>query len=175
MALIRSLALGMLVLLNTAMSASATDYTVGDTSGWTTGLDYSKWASAQNFQVGDNLVFTFASGAHTVTEVTKSDYDSCSSSNAISNSNTAPTTVLLASAGTHYFICGVPGHCSSGQKLSVTAGGSGSSSGSGSTNSTSTTSPTYIDTYSSANLVPVGSNAAILTGLVMLKLGFSWA
>lgn len=55
MALIRSLALGMLVLLNTAMWASATDYTVGDTSGWTAGVDYTKWASAQNFQVGDNL------------------------------------------------------------------------------------------------------------------------
>lgn len=110
-----------------------------------------------------------------MTEVTQSDYDSCSSSNAISNSNTSPATVPLTSAGTHNFICGVPGHCSSGQKLSVTVGGSSSSSGYGSTNSTSTTSPTYTNTYSAANLVPVGSNAAILTGLVMLKLGFSWA
>ncbi|XP_078156754.1 mavicyanin-like [Carex rostrata] len=171
MALIRSLALGMLVLLNTAMWASATDYTVGDMSGWTAGEDYTKWANAQNFQVGDNLLFNFATGAHTVTEVTQSDYDSCSSSNTVSN--TSPTTVPLTSAGTHYFICGVPGHCSSGQKLAVTVGGSGSTYGS--TNSTSTTSPTYTNTYSAANLVPVGSNAAILTGLVMLLLGFSWA
>ncbi|KAJ4761081.1 Blue copper protein [Rhynchospora pubera] len=169
MAIIRSLAFGILVLLNSAMWASATDYTVGDSSGWTTGVDYTKWTGDKSFQVGDNLVFDFVSGAHTVTEVTKSDYSSCSTSNAISNSNSAPTTVSLTSAGTRYFICGVPGHCSSGQKLAVTVG----SSGSGSTNNT--TSPYYTGTYSSASLIPVGFNAVILTGLLMLKFGLFWA
>lgn len=34
---------------------SATVYTVGDTSGWSLGVDYGTWASAKNFVVGDKL------------------------------------------------------------------------------------------------------------------------
>jgi hypothetical protein len=33
----------------------ATDYTVGDSSGWTLGVVYSTWASGKTFAVGDKL------------------------------------------------------------------------------------------------------------------------
>jgi hypothetical protein len=55
MGLVTSLALGMLVLLSSAIWVAATDYTVGDSSSWTTGVDYTKWASDKSFLVGDKL------------------------------------------------------------------------------------------------------------------------
>ncbi|TVU05489.1 hypothetical protein EJB05_48655 [Eragrostis curvula] len=124
----RSALIALLVAVSCAAVASATTYTVGEGQGWTTNFDYSGWASGKNFAVGDKLLFNFASGTHTVTEVSKSDYDSCSTSNSISDSRNGPTTITLNSAGTHYFICGIPGHCSGGMKLAVTVGsGSGGS------------------------------------------------
>lgn len=35
--------------------SSATVYTVGDTSGWSLGMDYSTWAGDKTFVVGDSL------------------------------------------------------------------------------------------------------------------------
>ena len=79
-------------------------------------------------------MFTYASKAHTVTEVSQGGYTSCSGSNALGNDDSGSTTVTLATAGTHYYICNIPGHCAGGMKLAVTVGsgsGSGSSSGGG--------------------------------------------
>jgi hypothetical protein len=69
-------------------------------------------------------VFNYQSETHTVTKVNKNDYESCSTSNAISNDSNGPTTVTLTTPGTHYFICGIPGHCAGGMKLEVNVGGS---------------------------------------------------
>ncbi|KAK1604913.1 hypothetical protein QYE76_028586 [Lolium multiflorum] len=116
-----NLALAALLLIaSCASAASAAKYTVGDTSGWTTGADYTTWASDKKFKVGDSLVFNFAGGAHTVDEVSAADYASCSSANALSSDGSGASTVALKTAGKHYFICGVAGHCSSGMKLVVT-------------------------------------------------------
>lgn len=41
--------------LSWAMPSSATVYTVGDSTGWTTSVDYTKWTSAKTFAVGDKL------------------------------------------------------------------------------------------------------------------------
>jgi hypothetical protein len=74
-----------------------------------------------------HAVFNFATGAHDVVVVDKSGYDSCSTSNAANTIQTGPATVTLTS-GTHYYICGITGHCGAGMKLTVTVGsGSGSS------------------------------------------------
>ncbi|KAJ3695839.1 hypothetical protein LUZ60_001216 [Juncus effusus] len=118
--------IGFLLLIGCVMQISATDYTVGDTSGWATGVDYSTWTSGKTFAAGDTLTFNYASGAHTVAEVSKSDYSSCSSSNALSSDSSGTTTVTLKTAGDHYYICGVPGHCSGGMKLSVNVGSASS-------------------------------------------------
>jgi hypothetical protein len=54
-----------------------------------------------------------------VDEVSAADYAACSSSKALSSDSAGSTTVTLKTAGKHYFICGVAGHCSSGMKLVV--------------------------------------------------------
>ncbi|KAL2520699.1 blue copper protein-like [Forsythia ovata] len=149
----------------------ATDYTVGDSSGWSIGADYSTWTSGKTFAVGDTLVFNYPSG-HTVDEVNEKDYSSCSTGNSITTDSSGATTVALKTAGKHYFICGVPGHCSGGMKLAVTVaatagagGGGATTTPSGSTTSppSSTTSPPFSTTGSPAtpNTVttpPAGTN-----------------
>ncbi|XP_015072281.1 blue copper protein [Solanum pennellii] len=119
-------------------------YTVGDSSGWGLGVDYTTWASGTTLNVGDSLVFNYPSG-HTVDEVSSSDYSSCTTGNSITSDSSGATTIPLKTAGTHYFICGVTGHCSGGMKLAVTvaaAGGSGGGGGGATTPSTGTTTPT---------------------------------
>lgn len=74
-------------------------------------------------------MFTYPPG-HTVDEVSASDYKTCTVGNAISSDSSGSTSVSLKTAGPHYYICGVPGHCGGGMKLSVTvsaaaAGGGG--------------------------------------------------
>ncbi|CAI0629279.1 unnamed protein product [Linum tenue] len=104
-------------------SVAQTTHTVGGNTGWTIpqGGDsvYSNWASGNSFSVGDILVFNFAAGAHDVTQVNKADYDSCSASNPMMTSTNTPARITLNTSGEHYFICGVPGHCSAGQKVTV--------------------------------------------------------
>ncbi|CAI0389281.1 unnamed protein product [Linum tenue] len=104
-------------------SAAQTPHTVGGTTGWTIPRGgesvYSNWAAGNSFAVGDILVFNFAAGAHDVTQVNKADYDSCSAANPMMTSTTGPARITLSSSGEHYFICGVPGHCSAGQKVTV--------------------------------------------------------
>uniref|UniRef100_A0ACD5VDG2 Uncharacterized protein n=1 Tax=Avena sativa TaxID=4498 RepID=A0ACD5VDG2_AVESA len=110
----------LLLIASCASTASAAKYTVGDSSGWTTGADYTTWASDKKLKVGDSLVFNYAGGAHNVAEVSAADYASCSAANALSSDASGTSTVALKTAGKHYFICGVAGHCSSGMKLAVT-------------------------------------------------------
>lgn len=50
-AFVMLLAMGMVMV----MPCFATDYTVGDTSGWAIGADYSTWAASKSFTVGDSL------------------------------------------------------------------------------------------------------------------------
>lgn len=54
-------------------------------------------------------------------EVDESDYKSCSSSNTIKNYADGNSKVALTKAGKIYFICPIPGHCTStgGMKLEV--------------------------------------------------------
>ncbi|BAT81878.1 hypothetical protein LR48_Vigan07g197300 [Vigna angularis] len=104
--------------LNMVMPILAATHTVGDTSGWAIGGDYSTWASGLKFRVGDSLVFNYGPG-HTVDEVKESDYKSCSTGNSLSTDSSGATTITLKTAGTHYFICAAPGHCQGGMKLAV--------------------------------------------------------
>ncbi|KAF7090256.1 hypothetical protein CFC21_093035 [Triticum aestivum] len=107
-----------LVLLAAVAPAYAADYTVGDSSGWASGVDYSTWASDKTFTVGDTLVFQYGA-SHNVAEVGSSDYSACSATNSIQSFSDQDTKVTLTKPGTRYFICGVSGHCSGGMKLAV--------------------------------------------------------
>ncbi|XP_055834370.1 blue copper protein-like [Solanum dulcamara] len=116
-------------------------HTVGDSAGWGLSVDYGTWASGTTFNVGDSLVFNYPSG-HTVDEVSSSDYSSCTAGNSISSDSSGATTIPLKTPGTHYFICGVMGHCSGGMKLAVTVAAAAGGGGGGSTTpSPDTTTP----------------------------------
>ncbi|WVZ74382.1 hypothetical protein U9M48_022567 [Paspalum notatum var. saurae] len=109
-----------LVLFAAAVApAYATDYVVGDSSGWSSGVDYTTWAKGKTFSVGDNLVFQY-SAMHTVAEVSSADYSACSASNSIQSYTDQNTKIALTAPGTRYFICGTPGHCGNGMKVAVT-------------------------------------------------------
>ncbi|MCD7445975.1 hypothetical protein HAX54_024679 [Datura stramonium] len=101
----------------------AVDHVVGDSMGW--GIPsggpatYANWASQRTFRVGDTLVFNFATGAHDVAKVTKSAYDSCSSTGPVTLITVGPANITLNSTGTEYFICTFGQHCSAGQKLAI--------------------------------------------------------
>ncbi|KAH7849958.1 hypothetical protein Vadar_025636 [Vaccinium darrowii] len=133
-----------LVLCSAVVPCLATVYTVGDSSGWAMGVDYSTWTSGKTFTVGDSLVFNYGSG-HTVDEVSGSDYNSCTVGNAINTDSSGATTASLKTAGAHYFICGVTGHCGNGMKLSVTVT-SAAASGGGTTPTTPSTTPSTTPT-----------------------------
>ncbi|XP_011074212.1 blue copper protein [Sesamum indicum] len=145
-------------------------YTVGDSSGWAMGGDYGSWATDKTFAVGDTLVFNYAPG-HTVDEVSANDYKTCTTGNSLSSDSSGATSITLKSAGSHYFICGVPGHCSGGMKLAITvaaaasSGGSTGASPSGTTTSPSTTtspaSPTGVTTPTAGTLNQPSSSAAL--------------
>ncbi|KAL5232145.1 hypothetical protein ABZP36_030921 [Zizania latifolia] len=164
--------IALLVVVGCAAAASATTFTVGDAQGWKTNVDYSSWANGQSFAVGDMLTFNFA-GGHTVTEVTKSDYDNCAvSGNSISDTTSSPATIGLTAAGARYFICTVPSHCANGMKLAVTvAGGGGSSSGTTPPTGTTTPSPSRptggASTRGQAGAAAVAAAAGVLVKLAL--------
>uniref|UniRef100_A0A1J3J7F6 Blue copper protein n=1 Tax=Noccaea caerulescens TaxID=107243 RepID=A0A1J3J7F6_NOCCA len=93
---------------------------------WSLGKDYSSLATGKPFAVGDTIVFNYGAG-HTVDEVSESDYKSCTLGNAISSDSSGTTSIALKTAGSHYFICGIPGHCDGGMKLSVKVGAAAAS------------------------------------------------
>ena len=64
-------------------------------------------------------VFNYMSKAHSVTEVSKSGYDTCSGANALKDDESGNTVITLQTPGTYYFICNIPGHCANGMKLAV--------------------------------------------------------
>ncbi|KAI3822663.1 hypothetical protein L1987_10258 [Smallanthus sonchifolius] len=55
----------------------ATEYVVGDGSGWTIDYDYQAWAKNKHFKVGDTLVFKYQQGEHNVYKVNASSFASC--------------------------------------------------------------------------------------------------
>ncbi|KAK0581984.1 hypothetical protein LWI29_020122 [Acer saccharum] len=112
----------LILLLATPAAVFAVDHTVGDTSGWSQSVDYTTWVTGKTFAVGDVLVFTYG-GTHKVDVVSKSDYDSCATSNPIQSFGGGNTRINLTATGPMYFTCPTAGHCSGGMKLAVTVTG----------------------------------------------------
>ncbi|XP_008776471.1 uclacyanin-2-like [Phoenix dactylifera] len=98
--------------------AMGKNYDVGPTGQWDQTSNYATWASSIKFVPGDTLTFKYTS-THDVVEVTKANYDSCSTSNAIDTHTGGNTVIPLNSTGNRYFICGTPGHCASGMKVEI--------------------------------------------------------
>eukprot|EP00250_Pteridium_aquilinum_P000724 c10876_g1_i1 orf=162-743(+) len=143
-------------------SVLATNYLVGDSSGWTI-MSYDSWLSGKTFVVGDTLEFVYTS-AHDVVEVTESDYASCSGgSNTVYTSGN--TTYTLNSTGTVYFICTVPTHCSNGMKLAVPveAASTSPSTPTPSTPTTPSTTPPSTSNTTTSSPPPPSTNSSPLS------------
>ncbi|KAA8518386.1 hypothetical protein F0562_015731 [Nyssa sinensis] len=100
---------------------SAKEFIVGDDIGWTTNFDYQAWAQGKEFRVGDKLVFQYPAGSHNVFKVNGTDFQNCivpPLSEALTSGN---DTIVLATPGRKWYICGVGEHCAvGGQKLVIT-------------------------------------------------------
>ncbi|EOA23066.1 hypothetical protein CARUB_v10003846mg [Capsella rubella] len=79
--------------------------------------DYEAWASSRTFHVGDSLVFSYNNNFHDVTEVTHNDFGTCESSKPLMRYKIGSDSISLTKPGLQQFICGVPDHCTLGQKL----------------------------------------------------------
>ncbi|KAE8728138.1 hypothetical protein F3Y22_tig00004779pilonHSYRG00152 [Hibiscus syriacus] len=101
--------------------SDAAVYKVGDAGGWTSigNLDYKQWATTKTFQLGDIIHFEYNAQFHNVMRVTHSMYKACNASAPLATYATGNDTINITAKGHHYFICGVPGHCQSGQKVDI--------------------------------------------------------
>ncbi|KAK8961550.1 hypothetical protein KSP40_PGU013410 [Platanthera guangdongensis] len=118
-----------LVILAGKSASAAKVYTVGDSIGWTilNNPNYTAWVSGKTFHAGDTIVFKYNKQFHNVLEVTKADYAACKNGSPLAEYTTGDDSITLKTAGHHYFICGVPGHCQLGQKVDIsTVGGKAS-------------------------------------------------
>ncbi|KAH0468424.1 hypothetical protein IEQ34_003457 [Dendrobium chrysotoxum] len=102
-----------------SLSSAANVYNVGDGAGWTIAANYSSWASAKTFRIGDTIVFFYNKSFHNVVEVSKADYRSCNAATPIATHSTGNDSISITRYGHRFFICGFPGHCAAGQKLDV--------------------------------------------------------
>ncbi|WMV31549.1 hypothetical protein MTR67_024934 [Solanum verrucosum] len=99
-------------------SSSATNYIVGDSSGWDISTDLDTWLVGKKFMIGDVLVFQYSS-VHSVSEVTKENFAGCNTSNVLDSSKNGNTNFTLTKPGDRYFVCGNRLHCLGGMKLRV--------------------------------------------------------
>ncbi|GAB2229759.1 hypothetical protein Droror1_Dr00014013 [Drosera rotundifolia] len=140
-----ALILSFLSLISVTGVVSSALHVVGGSQGWDESADFDSWASSQTFRVGDQLVFKYTSGLHSVVELgSETSYKKCDISNSINSMDGGSDTVKLNKAGSRYFACGTSGHCSQGMKLKVTvvaANASSSPSTAATSSSPSSTSP----------------------------------
>ncbi|XP_015696643.1 blue copper protein 1a-like [Oryza brachyantha] len=104
--------------------AGATEYTVGDSEGWTIGPSYLAWSQKYNFTAGDTLVFSYVQRQHDVLRVNLDAFRTCDpgANQTMQRWASGRDVVELAAPGSYYFICNVSGHCLGGMKFSVAVG-----------------------------------------------------
>ncbi|CAL5007093.1 unnamed protein product [Urochloa decumbens] len=115
------------MVLAAAAAAEARDFAVGGNYGWKAQPRpdaLTKWASALRFQVGDNLVFKLDGAADSVLEVTRDDFNRCSTAAPLATHKAvaagaggSAATVPLPRSGPYYFVGGAPGSCQKGERL----------------------------------------------------------
>ena len=66
------------------------------------------------------VVFKYAVGHHNVFKVNGTAFQSCTVPPESEALTSGSDTIVLASPGRKWYICGVAGHCSAGQKLVIT-------------------------------------------------------
>ncbi|EER99274.1 hypothetical protein BDA96_02G296000 [Sorghum bicolor] len=113
--------LHLVLLLAAARRHGATDYTVGDSAGWTIGPNYLTWSQKYNFTAGDTLVFDYVKEQHNVYQVTQDEFRTCEppANQTKGVWATGHDLVNLTAPGDYYFLCNVAGHCLGGMKFSI--------------------------------------------------------
>ena len=151
-------------------TASAAIYNVGEPGGaWDLSTNYDTWASSRNFQTSDQIVFKYSPQAHDVLEVSKADYDSCSTANPVTTFNSGNDVVTLTATGTRYFICGFPGHCAGGMKVKIDViPGSSSSAPAPANGPSASNAPPPTPVSAATNVRATGFGLAILLAVVGL-------
>ncbi|PIA33719.1 hypothetical protein AQUCO_04000048v1 [Aquilegia coerulea] len=87
---------------------------------WDVSTDLKSWASGRTFKVGDQLVFKYSSGMHSLLELSsEKEYKSCDIGTSVNSMNGGNDVVKLTKPGTRYFACGTLGHCDQGMKLKI--------------------------------------------------------
>nr|AFK46705.1 unknown [Lotus japonicus] len=125
--------------------ALAEQHVVGGSQGWDQSTDFNSWVSGKTFNVGDQLVFKYSSGLHSVVELgSESDYKNCDIGSAVNTMSSGNDAVKLSKPGTRYFACGTSGHCSQGMKVKITTGKGNAPSSSSTTTSAASTSQGFI-------------------------------
>ncbi|KAF8050239.1 hypothetical protein N665_2019s0007 [Sinapis alba] len=71
------------------------------------------------FYVEDSFIFHYNKDLHNVMEVSFKDYELCNPNSPLATYQSEYEPVKVNRTGHYYFICGVPGHCESGQKFEV--------------------------------------------------------
>ncbi|XP_073003277.1 mavicyanin-like [Typha latifolia] len=96
-------------------------YKVGDSAGWTDqgNVNYTAWAADKTFQVGDIIVFEYNNKLQNVLQVSLDDYRACNSSSPVAVYKSGNDSITMKVSGHHFFICGFPGHCQTGQKVDI--------------------------------------------------------
>ncbi|CAN1823047.1 Uclacyanin 1 [Linum perenne] len=148
--------------------ALAAQHAVGGSQGWEESTDFKSWESAQKFKVGDQLVFKYSSGLHSVVELgSESAYKSCDLGSSLNSMSTGNDVVKLDKPGTRYFACGTAGHCDQGMKVKIKV-----ESGSASSTPTADSSSSSSASASAAvhSVAVVGGSSVLIVGLLSLSL-----
>ncbi|KAJ3678347.1 hypothetical protein LUZ60_002150 [Juncus effusus] len=114
-AMVYKILLAIMTIATIAQLTSATLYI----ESWDLQTNYTKWAASHTFLTGDTITLSYSPSDHNVLEVTKSNYDSCTTTGPISTDTSGNTMINLTTTETRYFICGFSGHCSAGMKLQL--------------------------------------------------------
>ncbi|RWW61879.1 hypothetical protein BHE74_00031037 [Ensete ventricosum] len=101
-------------------------------------------------------VFEYNKSFHNVLEVSKADYRSCNAASPVATFATGNDSITIKTTGHHYFICGIPGHCSGGQKVDIKVAKSAFS-------AAPSTSPAASPSTSPAASTPGGGSGGIST------------
>ncbi|KAJ7970673.1 Blue copper [Quillaja saponaria] len=129
--------------------ALAAQHVVGGSQGWDASTDFNSWLSGKIFKVGDQLVFKYTSGMHSVIELgSEKAFKNCDIGSVVDSMNTGSDVIKLNKPGTRYFACGTLSHCDQGMKVKITTVAAGNAP---SSPSTSSSSPTTTSAASSAS------------------------
>jgi hypothetical protein len=115
--LVGGLLLLLLCVLQCVSVVEGATYTVGGRQGW--GFQTNSWTAGKRFRAGDTLVFNYNPSVHNLVVVGAGAYRSCSTGG--SRPLTSGSDKVTLRKGVNYFICSIPGHCTSGMKIAVPA------------------------------------------------------